>query len=101
MRLAIVVKHLGQVFSRYLKLVGEVVISGRNDDLARAVVVDSAGTVGGGDAKVAIIPGDRLHPLILADVKLVVLRDPAVVLKRFLPCGLLVGGVERNVADLE
>jgi len=41
------------------------------------------------------------HPLVLANIELVVLRDVAVVLQCFLTIGLLMSGRKRDIAYLE
>ncbi len=68
---------------------------------ARAVGERALVLVEGGDAEVTVPALDAGHPLILADVEPVVLRDFAVVLEGLLAGGLLVGARERHVADLQ
>ena len=101
MRLAVVVRDLGQILAGNAELVRQIVIAGRNDHLSRAVVMRAASAVGGRDAEIPVLAHDGLDPLVLANVERVVLGDLAVVLQRFLARGLLLGGGERNVADLQ
>ena len=73
MGLAIVVKDLGKVFSGNIQRVREIVVSGRDNQLAGVVIVDSAHAVGGRDLKITVAPGHGLHPLVLADIEMIVL----------------------------
>src|ERR1700677_2078231 len=85
MRLAIIMEDFLQTFSGDLQLVGEIVIAGGENDFARAVVMDGAVTVAGGDAKIVILTRDRFHPLIEADIDTIVLGDAAVIFERIEP----------------
>ena len=49
-------------------MVGQIVVTGSEHDLAGAVVVDGVVPVRGGDAKVAILAGNCLDPFVLANV---------------------------------
>src|SRR4030088_1221847 len=100
-RFAVIVRDPGEILARNAKLIGKLVVSGGDDDLARAIVVWRAGAIRGGDAEAAVLPHDGLDPLILADVELIMLGDFAVVLKSFFAGGFLMGSRERNLADFE
>src|SRR5262249_35451851 len=99
--LFVVVKNLFELFPLNAQIVCEIVVSGGDDDFLRAVVMNLSGTVGGCNSKIPILASDRLDPLILADMQLVVLSDTAIVLERLLPGGFLAGTREWNVADLQ
>ncbi len=101
MGFAIVVENLGEIFAGNIQRVGQIVVARRNNQLAGAVVINPAEAVGRRNMKIVVTPGHRLHPLVLADIEMIVLGDFAVVFERFLPCGLLPGGAEGNVADFE
>src|SRR6266852_1679507 len=101
MSFTIVVEDLGKVFARGADLVGEVVITGGDNDLAGAVVVDVSLTIGGCHSKVPVFAVDRFDPVVLANLQLVMLGGTAVVLEGFLASGLHQRGGERDLADLE
>jgi len=101
MRLTVVVKHLRQIFTGNIEEVRQVVVSGRDDQFAGVVIVDSSQPIGGSDLEIAVPPIHRLHPLVLCDRQTIVLRNLAVILERFLTCGFLIGSAERDVANLE
>ena len=101
MGFAIVVKNLGEVFAGNIQRVGQIVVAGRDNQFAGAVVINAAQAVGSCDMKIVIAPGHGLDPLILADIEMIVLGDFAVVLERFLARGLLPRGAEGNVADFQ
>src|SRR5713101_2636501 len=101
MRFTIVMEDLRKVFAGGADLVGEVVITSRDDDLAGAVVVDVSLTIGGCNPKVPVFAVDRLDPVVLANLPLVMLGGTAVVLDGFLASGLHQRGGERDLADLE
>src|SRR5260370_6722522 len=61
----------------------------------------SAGAVGRGDTEVYVFAHHRLDRLVLANIELVMFSDFAVILQSLFARGLLVGGGERNLADLE
>ena len=61
-------KYLFEVFAGDGELVGQIVVTGSEHDLAGAVVVDGVVPVRGGDAKVAILAGNCLDPFVLANV---------------------------------
>ncbi len=84
----IVVRDFVQVFAGNIELVGEIVVTGGDHDLARAIVVDGIVTVGGRDAEITVLARDGLHPFILADVQAIVLGDAAVIFEGFEPGGL-------------
>ena len=88
MRFAIVVKHFVQVFAGDTDLVGEIVVASSDHDLARPVVVNGAVPVGGGHPELAVLARNRLHPLVLPDVQMIVLGDPAIIFQRFQASGL-------------
>src|SRR6266849_5365979 len=101
MRLTIVMENFGEVFSRCAQEIGQIVISGCDDDFAGAVIMDPTGAVGGGDSKVPVFPSHRLYPLVLEDVQAVMLGNASIVFERFLARGLLVGSVEGDVANFQ
>src|SRR5207249_9998549 len=94
-------KDLWQVLARNSHLISKIVVPSRNDQFARAVIVDAAQTICGGDVELAVPPHHRLHPLILPDIEVIVLRNFAVILERLFACGLLAGSAEWNIADLQ
>src|ERR1700716_1550449 len=100
-RLAVIVRDLGETLARNSRRVGEIVVSGRDDHFTSAIVVWTAGAIRGGDAEAAVLSHNRLDPLILANIEAVVFRNFAVVLKSFFPGWFLVGRCERNFADFE
>ena len=91
MSVAIVVRDLGQILARNAKLVGKIVIAGRDDYLASAVVVRTASAVRGRDAEVSVFAHDGLDPFVLANVEMVMFRHLAVILRGFFAGGLLAG----------
>ena len=101
MRLVVVVLDLGEVFAGNVQVVGQIVVAGGDDQLARAMLEGAAEAVGGVDGEVAVAAADGFDGLILADVEAIVLGDLAVVLQRLVAVGLLVGAGEGHVADLE
>src|SRR6266480_4370570 len=101
MRLPKIVRYFGQVLAGYLQQVGQIVISGRDNNLAGAIVEDAVRAVRGSNVEVSILPSDRLDPLILVNVQLVMLGDAAVVLQRLLPRGLEMSCVEWDLADFQ
>src|SRR5437879_57364 len=62
MRFPIVMEDLLQVLAGNIEVVGEIVVAGGEHDLARAIVMDSVVPVGRGDAKITVLPRNRLHP---------------------------------------
>src|SRR5208283_6109881 len=101
MSVAVVVRDLRQIFARNAKLVGKIVVAGRDNHFAGSIVVRPASAVGGRDAEVSIFPHDRLYPFVLANIEMVMLRNFAVVLQSLFASGLLPRGGERNIADFE
>ena len=101
MRLAVIMMNLGQVLAGNTQLVGEIVVSGRNDHLAGAVVINAVERSVAVTRKLPSSPVTVFTALILSDVETKVLGDSAVVLERLDARGLLVRGAERDVADFE
>src|ERR1019366_6437868 len=101
MRFSIVMEDFVQVLAGDANLVREIVVAGGDHDLARAVVVNGAVPVRGGDTKLTVTARNRLHPFVLADVQMIVLGDAAVIFERFEPRGLGQGCSERDIANLE
>src|SRR5882724_2477496 len=101
MRFAVVVEDLGEVFAGNIQRVGQIVVTRRNNQLTGAIVIDPAEAIGRRNLKIVVTPGHRLHPLVLADIEMIVLGDLAVVFERLLPGGFLPGGAERNIADFQ
>src|SRR5438093_13484020 len=89
-------KDLWQVLDRNSQLISKIVVPSRNDQFARAVIVDAAQTICGGDVELAVPPHHRLHPLILPDIEVIVLRNFAVILDRLFAWELLAGSAECN-----
>ena len=54
-----------------------------------------------GNTEISVFAHDGLDPLILANVNMIVLGNLAIVLERFLSCGLLLSRGEWDVADFE
>src|SRR4051794_3150027 len=63
MRLLVVVQHLREIFSRTSQIVRQIVVAGRNRNLARAIDLRVAVSVAGGDRELAVLPADLLHHL--------------------------------------
>src|SRR6266852_3270483 len=68
MRFTIVMEDLRKVFAGDADLVGEVVITGGDNDLAGAVIMDVSLTIGGCHSKVPVFAVDGLHPVVLANL---------------------------------
>src|SRR5215831_6685036 len=101
MRFFVVVDHLREVFSRDVQQVGDIVIPGGEDDLARHVGAMAAVTVGAVHAECPIVARHVIYFLVLVDIQLVVIRHAAVVLERLSAVGLLVQAGHRDVADFK
>src|SRR5207247_1660926 len=101
MRLAIIMKDLRQILAGNIHLVSHIVITSRDNQLTRLVIVDAPEAVRGREVELAVPPHHRLHPLILPDIEVIVLRNFAVILERLFACGLLAGSAEWNIADLQ
>src|SRR5947209_2662286 len=101
MRLSIIMKDLRQILAGNIHLVSHIVITSRDNKLARLVIVNTAETVRGREVEFAVPSHHRLYPLILSNVEVIVLGDLAIVLERFFPCGLLARSAEWDVADLQ
>ena len=82
-------RDLGQVFAGKAELIGQIVVASGDDYFARAVVVGTAGAVGGRDAEVPVFAHDRFDPLVLANIEMVMLGDLAVVLESLFASRLL------------
>src|SRR5256885_14362445 len=93
-------KDLWQVLARNSHLISKIVVPSRNDQFARAVIVDAAQTICGGEVELAVPPHYRLHPLILPDIEGIVLRNFSVIIERLFACGALAGKGEWDIADL-
>jgi hypothetical protein len=74
------VRDLGQIFPGDAELIGQIVVAGRDDHFSRAVIVRTAGTVGGCDAEVSVFAIDCLDPFVLVNIEIVMLRYFAVIL---------------------
>src|SRR5438034_11125358 len=101
MRLAIIMKDLRQILAGNIHLVSHIVITSRDNRLTRLVIVDAPEAGRGRAVELAVPPHHRLHPLILPDIEVIVLRNFAVILERLFACGLLAGSAEWNIADLQ
>src|SRR5579872_1273956 len=101
MRLTVVVEYFRQVLARNIQHVCEVIVSSGNDQLAGAVIVNSAKPVDSRDLEIAVLPVYRLHPLILRNRQMIMLGYLAVIFERLLPRGFLISSAERNIADLQ
>ena len=101
MRLSVIMRNLRQVLARQSELISQVIVAGRNNHFARAVIVRASGTVCGGDAEVSVVPHDRFDPFVLANIQLIVFGDLAIVLERFFTGRFLMGRGKWNLADLE
>src|SRR5580698_4790495 len=101
MRLLVIMMNFGKVFAGDVQEVGEIVVSSSDDELAGMVVVNSAVAIVGGDLKIAVSSIHNLDPLVLRNRQMIVLGDLAVIFQRLLPGGLLMGGGEGDVANLQ
>ena len=101
MRLAVVVRHLGQIFAGDIEMVGQIVVAGGDDQLAREELGGTGERAGGVHQERAVGALDAVDRVILANVEAVELRDLAVVLQGLQAVGLLLRGDEGNVADLQ
>src|SRR2546425_3575894 len=93
-------KDLWQVLARNSHLISKIVVPSRNDQFARAVIVDAAQTICGGDVEIALPPHHPLHPLILPDIEALLPSNFAVILQRLFPSRLLAGSAEWNIPSL-
>src|SRR5207244_12857872 len=101
MRLAIIMKDLRQILTGNIPRVSQIVVTSRDNQLTRLVIVNAPETVRGREVEFAVPPHHRLHPLILPDIEVIVLRNFAVILERLFACGLLARSAEWDVADLQ
>src|SRR6266853_2839037 len=101
MRFPIVMEDFFQILAGDIELVGEIVVAGSKYDLARTVIVDSVVPVGRCDAKIAVLPRNRLHPFVLVDRQMIMFGDTAVIFERFEPGGLRQSSGKRKIANLE
>ena len=61
----------------------------------------TAGAIAGADDEITVFSHHGFDPLVLADVQVIMLGNFAVVLQSFLARGLLLGGGEGDVSDLQ
>src|SRR5438445_12649384 len=101
MRLAIIMKDLRQILAGNIHLVSHMVISSRDNQLTRLVIVDVPEAVRGREVEFAIPSHHRLYSLILSNVEVIVLGDFARVFERFFPCVLLARSAEWYVTDFQ
>ena len=97
----VVVLYLAETFAGNSEVVGQIVVSRRDDQFARAVCEGTTEAIQSVDGKVAVRAYDLLDPFVLMDVEVVVFGNLAVVLEGLVAIGLLVGAGEGHVADLE
>src|ERR1700757_1447720 len=101
MRLAIIMEDLRQVLAGNIHLVSHIVITSRDNQLTRLVIVNAPETVRGREVEFAVPSHHRLYPLILSHVEVIVLGNFAVILERLFARGLLARSAEWNIADLQ
>src|ERR1700691_5836732 len=101
MRIAVIMKDFFQVFARNIQFVGKIVITRGKHNLARPVVVDGIMPVGGSDAKIIVLAGDRFHPFVLADLQVIMRRDSPIIFERLQSVRLRRSCREWNIANLE
>src|SRR5579872_7087262 len=100
-RLLVIVQDLILIFAGDAEEIGDVVVSGGEDDLLRPVDVVASAAIGCGDFEGAVGTGDVVDALILVDVELIVVGDAAVVFQGFGTAGLFGQAGHGDVADLE
>src|SRR5207249_9996341 len=101
MRLAIVMKHLGQIFPGHIQLICAVVVSRGDDYLSAAVIKYSSQPITRSYVESIVAPHHRFYPLVLPHVELVVLCVLAVILERLKPVRLRISTAERQIADFK
>src|SRR5436853_6420325 len=101
MRLAIIMKDLRQILAGNIHLVSHIVITSRDNQLTRLVIVDAPEAVRGREVEFAVPSHHRLYPLILSNVEVIVLGDFAIVFDRFFPWRLRARSPEWDVAEFQ
>src|ERR1700735_5135175 len=101
MRLAVIVRNLRQIFPRNTQPIRQIVITRRHNDLFRAVIMRPPGAVGRRNGEVSVFAHHRFHPLVLAQIEVVMFGNFAVILQRLFPRGLLQRSRKRNLANFK
>ena len=101
MRLFVVVDHLGEILAGNVQPVGDVVVTHRENHFLGLVLLRAIVWVDGMGDERAVLAGDSLDALVLADVELVVIGDAAVIFERLGANGLIVQRGHGNIADFE
>src|SRR2546421_7562445 len=100
MRLAIIMKDLRQILTGNIHLGSHIVITSRDNQLTRLVIVDAPEAVRGREVEFAVPSHHRLYPLILSNVEAIMLCGFAIVFDCSFPCGLLAGCAQWYIASL-
>src|SRR5580698_5661363 len=101
MRVVVIVVHLAEVFARNAEIVGQVVITGGDDELAGAKDIRTAEAIPDVNRERAIRALHPRHMPVLPDVEFVKACYLTVVLESFVPGRLGIGTGKRDVADFE
>ncbi len=99
--LVVVVFHLGEVFTGYAKVVGQIVVAGGDGEFTRPMLQGATEAVGGMDGEVAVTAADGIYGFVLTNLELIMLGYLSIVFEGFDAAGLLVGTGERDIADLK
>src|SRR5438874_616052 len=101
MRLTVIVHHLVQVFTGNSHVVGQIVVTGGDNNLFGPVFIMVVAPVNRAHLKASICAGDRSHALVLTHFQPIMLGHIAVILQGLMTVGLLVGGGKGNVANFQ
>src|SRR5882757_4633720 len=101
MRLAIVMKNFGKILAGNAHLIGQIVIARRDNDFPGTVIMNVSLPIGGNHMKIAVLTVDGLHPLVLANLQVVVLCSAPVIFERFQTSRFHESASEWDVANLK
>src|ERR1700691_6451298 len=101
MGVMVIVEHLGQLFSRHVKIIWQVVIAGSENNFARAVGSVTGKPVDGADGEVSVLAGKAGYGLVLTKLQLVMLSDLAIVFERLVTAGFLVRAGKRHITNFQ
>src|SRR5271155_135411 len=72
MRLAIIMRDLGEIFAGQTELIGEVVVSSGDDYFTSAIIARTTGTVRGRDAELPVLAHHCFDPFVLTNIQMIV-----------------------------
>src|SRR5213595_1915727 len=101
MRLAIVMKNLGQIFPGHIQLICAVVVSGGDDHLSAAVIKYSSQPIARSYVESIVAPHHGFYPLVLPHIEFVVFCSLAVILECLKTVRLRISTAERQIADFQ